>query len=1278
MNNELIGPIKDQIEATKKFIVVLTKNDWTNTDYMIEKTEGSSDGSSSALMEEYYDGEDESETKKRERKKRASIRLAFELYKQENKIVTSVIKKRNQILKGTKGFHDNKYVVEFYTVSQNILDIHYTRIQEYIESEKSDDMPEEIKREEVDFMMAVNDGSFALRFMSNEETLDTDFESGSIRLHENTPMAQLFMYKSFLKEHPEIQTKLDEMGIDLDPEVDSKVHLYNVNAPQWNPRRHFFDQEPETLQYYLRELKKCKVGITLGGVFIEPWLYFHLNYFQTLIPTEKEINGVMTNEDIIREPPLRDNEWFIIQDVYPDAQKANKIMFIAATRRFSKSTLIASHLHWKIVIGARRELIASSTSDDLGHITANMKTSMSNINRAFYAYTLNTDWEKEVILGARYKSNTKLEVCNIRIVNMDGGAELSSEKLAGFTPDAFVIDEIMKSKFKKSLEAAIPAIQSAHGWRCVPFLSGCLTAGNKVYTREGKRINIEDLKYEDGIIGYNKNTYKYSPEGISHINPPQSKECVKIKTRSGIEIECSTDHPFLVKRRSVTESYTNIEGEKKRRRKLVWVEAKDLIYTDQVIFPEEVPLTGTKIMQDPYFIGLLIGDGNYSGDRGARLSNEDPEVWEYVNSIGKDYKITKEYTTKKGLQYKEVTFRGGMKFLKDLGIYGQSGVRKDLPENIEMYREEDIIELLRGLFDADGYVTSAGDKNNMVGLTSSSRIMLDNVQSLLLRLGIYSQIVFQKPDNRDRKIRTKNGYYKLLISRSKAVRIFYEKIGFKISRKNEVLKTAVYNLSKLGDKEDTSYPNIIFDSITEIAPVGMKPVYNLTTDTTHTYLANGVVTHNTGGNGNLAEDAFSMLKNPEANQVLQMDWDKFNQRVPKEYRTWGEQKFGTFAPAQMSQKTGMIKLKSNLADYLGVDNEELRQIEILVTDWKNAKEIVEKDRESKRSERISYIKEVVYFPLSPEEIFMSDKVSPFPVDAAREHLAQIRINMDTGRKVRVYNNGEGIQFKDTNDPLPEFPHSGGNIDSPIVLFDEVPENPPMDLYVSSLDDYKQESSGSSSLGCFYVMKRQSGNDPMGNCIVATLTSRPDPHKKLHRDGYALIKAFNAMCLMENEDMEFKVYLDYLKETDRWLVPTFDLKGNLTVQSNSHRKYGISPKGNRSQIIAAAARYCNEEVDIPDGRGGVRQGLGVERIKDELLLEEIINYNEDLNVDRITAFGIALIQMHYLDTNFRMVPVLRTEGERKTERPKIRKAGSVFGSKRLGGTSAFERLKRRNN
>ena len=31
---------------------------------------------------------------------------------------------------------------------------------------------------------------------------------------------------------------------------------------------------------------------------------------------------------------------------------------------------------------------------------------------------------------------------------------------------------------------------------------GCVTAGNKVYTRDGRQINIEDLHMSDGIVGY--------------------------------------------------------------------------------------------------------------------------------------------------------------------------------------------------------------------------------------------------------------------------------------------------------------------------------------------------------------------------------------------------------------------------------------------------------------------------------------------------------------------------------------------------------------------------------------------------------------------------------------------------------------------------------------------------------------------------------------------------------------------------------------------------------
>jgi hypothetical protein len=37
------------------------------------------------------------------------------------------------------------------------------------------------------------------------------------------------------------------------------------------------------------------------------------------------------------------------------------------------------------------------------------------------------------------------------------------------------------------------------------------------------------------------------------------------------------------------------------------------------------------------------------------------------------------------------------------------------------------------------------------------------------------------------------------------------------------------------------------------------------------------------------------------------------------------------------------------------------------------------------------------------------------------------------------------------------------------------------------------------------------------------------------------------------------------------------------------------------------------------------------MNDEMLLEEIINYRDGENHDRITTFRIALIQAHFLDT-----------------------------------------------
>lgn len=413
----------------------------------------------------------------------------------------------------------------------------------------------------------------------------------------------------------------------------------------------------------------------------------------------------------------------------------------------------------------------------------------------------------------------------------------------------------------------------------------------------------------------------------------------------------------------------------------------------------------------------------------------------------------------------------------------------------------------------------------------------------------------------------------------------------------------------------------------------------------------------TGGSEDLSKDGREVLKDPIGNDVLPMNWDLLERGIDPEYITWKEDKktpFGTFIPGQMC--VDMPKIESTLADYLGKKNSPgLKKIKLKVTDWAKAKEQIKEKRDKKKGNRIAYNKEVVYIPIKPSEIFLSGKLSPFPYEEASKHLQRIRESGDIGKKVDITRESGKVTYSLSEKTLPEFPHVGGFHDSPVILFEDIPkEKPPRGLYVAALDDYKQEQASSDSLGCFVIYKRQSGNDEWGDRIVAIYTSRPDPHSKFHRWGHMLLEAFNAECLMENEDMEFKVYLDTIHQTEQWLVPSFNIAGDITLKNNGRRMYGISPQGNKSTIINKVVNYCKKPVMGVTEDGFQIDKIGVELINDEMLLEEIINYKEDQNHDRITTFGIALIQAHYLDSNYFPVHLTEPKYENTKKEPFRRK------------------------
>ena len=70
----------------------------------------------------------------------------------------------------------------------------------------------------------------------------------------------------------------------------------------------------------------------------------------------------------------------------------------------------------------------------------------------------------------------------------------------------------------------------------------CVCAGTKVFTADGKEINIENLHKEDGIIGWNGE--QIAAQLINNFVEPRQKECVKIILRNGIYLKCSFDHPI--------------------------------------------------------------------------------------------------------------------------------------------------------------------------------------------------------------------------------------------------------------------------------------------------------------------------------------------------------------------------------------------------------------------------------------------------------------------------------------------------------------------------------------------------------------------------------------------------------------------------------------------------------------------------------------------------------------------------------------------------------------
>jgi len=425
----------------------------------------------------------------------------------------------------------------------------------------------------------------------------------------------------------------------------------------------------------------------------------------------------------------------------------------------------------------------------------------------------------------------------------------------------------------------------------------------------------------------------------------------------------------------------------------------------------------------------------------------------------------------------------------------------------------------------------------------------------------------------------------------------------------------------------------------------------------------------TAGEEGLSKDANTVLSDPAKYNLMPMDWDLLEDKIDPEYITWKRRKFGIFVPAQMAYKEGFLKKDTPFSEYIGIEDEMLDSINIQVTDWKGNKEKLEAWRKEAAGDKLLEQQRTVQYPIDPEECFMSSEENPFPALEAKRHKEFLLESGDIGKRVTIIQESNGkIAYEMNNKPLAEYPHPGGFIDAPVILYEDLPSDKPVDyLYVGGFDDYKQEESGTDSVGSFHIYKVNIGMDKWCGRIVASVATRPDPHNKMYRQIYLLMQAFNAKVFMENADMGFKEYLDRKRSTDLWLVESMDFKSDMSQRSQGKRRYGWAPTPeNKKFLFGLLKNYAKQEFTIYDEDGIEKTILGVQMINDIGLLDEMISYKKENNVDRMTSFMSCLGYEFYLFNNY-MLPTISNK-KQKTEESQRKKPEKNMAQRLYGSSS----------
>lgn len=281
----------------------------------------------------------------------------------------------------------------------------------------------------------------------------------------------------------------------------------------------------------------------------------------------------------------------------------------------------------------------------------------------------------------------------------------------------------------------------------------------------------------------------------------------------------------------------------------------------------------------------------------------------------------------------------------------------------------------------------------------------------------------------------------------------------------------------------------------------------------------------------------------------------------------------------------------------------------------------------------SVLRVIAEDPITPAEAIIKVKDAYFPVASLQERADTLDKNPSLYDDIYVgelYTTGTGeIEFRPTDDiPIRTYP-----VDNDTKGALEIYSMPKKDRegkvfndrYIIGVDPYDNDQAESHSLYSIFVL------DTFVDNLAAEYTGRTNFADEAHDMVLKLCIFYNAKALYESNKKGLYSYMEKTRNTFRLADTPEYLRDKQLVKYSS---FGSNAKG--VNVSANINNFANRlikdwllmkvpiEVKQEDGHIEIQEVPKLYTLKTRALIEEAIQFNPDINVDRIRALGILML------------------------------------------------------